>query len=454
MSQVYFYPAPVTAAPVGGATAANQVLEIAQLTAINANTDNLPAALGQQVMNASLPVVIASNQTAIPVSGPLTDTQLRATPVPISGTVTTGGLTDTQLRATPVPISGTVTTGGLTDTQLRATPVPISGTVTANAGTNLNTSALALETTQSAMSAKLPAVLGQTTMAGSLSVTIASNQTAIPTSQVSVVSTNNSSTTPLGISGVFTGTSDNVQDYASIEITVFANQASAANGLSMQQSQDGTNWDIIDAYSITASTGRAFSLGPAARFFRVVYTNGVAAQATFRLQVVYHYNTVKASTHSLADAITLQNDAELVVAQMRATNGTNTVALVADASNNLSVNLNAVAGTAVNASAGVVAAGTQRMVMGSGSTATTASVAASASSVTVLAAITSRLGATFYNDSSALAYLKFGATASTTSFTVLLQPSAYYEIPGPHIYNGIIDCIWASATGSMRVTSW
>ncbi len=43
-----------------------------------------------------------------------------------SGTITTGGLTDTQLRATPVPVSGTVTTGGLTDTQLRATPVPVS----------------------------------------------------------------------------------------------------------------------------------------------------------------------------------------------------------------------------------------------------------------------------------------------------------------------------------------
>jgi hypothetical protein len=68
-----------------------------------------------------------------PVSGPLTDAQLRATAVPISGTVSTGltqPLTDTQLRATAVPVSGP-----LTDAQLRATAVPISGTVTANAGT-------------------------------------------------------------------------------------------------------------------------------------------------------------------------------------------------------------------------------------------------------------------------------------------------------------------------------
>lgn len=70
--------------------------------------------------------------TAVPVSGPLTDTQLRATAVPVSGTVTaTGPLTDTQLRATAVPVSGTVTaTGPLTDTQLRATAVPVSGPLT------------------------------------------------------------------------------------------------------------------------------------------------------------------------------------------------------------------------------------------------------------------------------------------------------------------------------------
>lgn len=63
--------------------------------------------------------------TAVPVSGPLTDAQLRATAVPVSGTVTaTGPLTDTQLRLTAVPVSGPAT-----DTQLRATPLPISGTV-------------------------------------------------------------------------------------------------------------------------------------------------------------------------------------------------------------------------------------------------------------------------------------------------------------------------------------
>ncbi len=72
------------------------------------------------------------------VGGGLTDGELRATPVPVSGTVTASGpLTDAQLRAVAVPVSGTVTantglTQPLTDSELRATPVPVSGTVVAN----------------------------------------------------------------------------------------------------------------------------------------------------------------------------------------------------------------------------------------------------------------------------------------------------------------------------------
>ena len=57
-------------------------------------------------------------------SGGLTDTQLRAAPVPVS-LATFGGLTDIQLRANPVSVS-LASFGGLTDTQLRASPVSVN----------------------------------------------------------------------------------------------------------------------------------------------------------------------------------------------------------------------------------------------------------------------------------------------------------------------------------------
>lgn len=88
-------------------------------------------------------------------------------------------------------------------------------------------------------------------------------------------------------------------------------------------------------------------------------------------------------------------------------------------------------------------------------TATLSNVSASASSVTLLSANANRLGATITNDSTADLYVKFGTTASATSFTVILDGVAgvaksYYEVP--YNYTGRIDGIWASATGAARVT--
>lgn len=84
-------------------------------------------------------------------------------------------------------------------------------------------------------------------------------------------------------------------------------------------------------------------------------------------------------------------------------------------------------------------------------TGTLSSVTASITSVTVLASNASRKGALIFNDSTALLYLAFAATASATAFTVKLTGGSFYEIPAP-MYTGIITGIWVSATGAARVT--
>ena len=85
-------------------------------------------------------------------------------------------------------------------------------------------------------------------------------------------------------------------------------------------------------------------------------------------------------------------------------------------------------------------------------TATLSNVAGSASSVTLLALNTARLSAVIYNDSTAILYVKFGSTASTTSYTYQLQANMTLELMQIPMYTGIITGIWASATGSARVT--
>jgi hypothetical protein len=84
------------------------------------------------------------------------------------------------------------------------------------------------------------------------------------------------------------------------------------------------------------------------------------------------------------------------------------------------------------------------------STSTTSSVAGSATSVVLLPNNSARLGATIYNDSGALLYVKLGATASTIDYTIKLFPLSYYEVP--YGYTGEIDAVWSNAMGFARIS--
>lgn len=84
-------------------------------------------------------------------------------------------------------------------------------------------------------------------------------------------------------------------------------------------------------------------------------------------------------------------------------------------------------------------------------TGTNSAVAASASSVTILASESARLGATVFNDSTVDLYLDLsGGTATTSSYTVKVAAGGYFEVPFG--YTGAITGLWASATGNARVT--
>jgi hypothetical protein len=87
-----------------------------------------------------LDVDVTRVQGTVAVSGPLTDTQLRATAVPVSGTFyqatqpVSGPLTDAELRASAVPVSGTV---------------GVSGTVTVGSHNVTNAGTFAVQSTPS-----------------------------------------------------------------------------------------------------------------------------------------------------------------------------------------------------------------------------------------------------------------------------------------------------------------
>ena len=102
---------------------------------------------------------------------------------------------------------------------------------------------------------------------------------------------------------------------------------------------------------------------------------------------------------------------------------------------------------AINHQTGVATISGQRVA-----SATLANVAGSASNVTLFAANPEARGRYIYNDSTAVLYVKFGATATTSSFTVYMAANSYYEFPQQPLYTGQVDGIWASATGNARTT--
>jgi len=144
----------------------------------------------------------------------------------------------------------------------------------------------------------------------------------------------NSSATPLTGGATFPGVAVNVLEFAVLQVNVYSDVVSATDGLSVQFSSDGTNWDHTDDYTIPATSGKVFSFQPAAQWMKVsgkvfsfqpaaqwmkvVYTNGAGAQSVFRLQTIGTHTNIKPSSHRISDPIIDDDDATLTTAVLKA----------------------------------------------------------------------------------------------------------------------------------------
>lgn len=143
-------------------------------------------ALGQQAMAASLPVAIASDQSAVPVSGTITVSPPLAVSQSGIWTVQPGNTANT----TAWKVDGSAVTQPVSAAAL---PLPSGAATSANQSTEI-TSLGNIDTSTSAMNAKFGS-LGQKAMAGSAPVVIASDQSAVPASQSGTWNINNVSGT-------------------------------------------------------------------------------------------------------------------------------------------------------------------------------------------------------------------------------------------------------------------
>lgn len=108
------------------------------------------------------------------------------------------------------------------------------------------------------------------------------------------VSVANSTTTALGASEVFTGTPEDVSQYASISIGFYVQPPTATGNIFVQFSNTSSvgNWVPVSntVTTVTAVTANGFTLDviTAAQYYRVLYVNDSTVQTQLMIQTIFH----------------------------------------------------------------------------------------------------------------------------------------------------------------------
>jgi len=487
-----------SAVPVSLASVPSHAVTNAGTFAVQADTElGSAVAVGDGVATPTAPIVYAGNilfngttwdrfrgdvangldvdvtrvSGTVAVSGPLTDTQLRATAVPISG-----ALTDAQLRATPVPVTGggggieytedvaaaadpigsaqmlvrkdtpaaTVTTDGdniaqrgnnfgaayvtvldssgafagtgLTDAQLRATPVPVTG---GGGGTEYTEGATDATITGSAILWEDTAdTLRAVSVAKPLPVAV---QGTVPVS--GPLTDIQLRATPVPVSGtVSVGTVPVTGPLTDTQLRASAVPISVAT---------------IPVHGITDNAGSLTVDAPVGTPVFVRLSDGTAAIATLPVSLAT-LPALAAGTANIGDVDVLTLPA------------------------NASVNQTQINGVAVSVGSGVNGTGVQRVTIATDqaaitcaeekvSSASVTQVAVSTTNAVLKASNTSRKYLTVFNDAATVLCVKYGATASATSFTVKIPAGAIWEM-AEVMYTGTVDAVLVSGTGNAYVT--
>lgn len=334
---------------------------------------------------------------------------------------------------------------------------------------------VATETTLAAMSAKLPTILGQHLMAASMSVCLASDQSAIAVTQSGTWNINNITGTvslPTGAATAANQTTGNTSlasidtktpalvtgrvpvDGSGVTQPISAASLPLPTGAATSALQTTGNTSLSSIDTKTPVLGQAVMTASSPV---VIASNqsAIPASQSGTWNITNVSGTVSLPTGASTSALqTTGNnslssiDGKLATLGQKTMTGSEPIVIASDQSA-IPVSQSGTwivqPGNTANTTAWLVNEVTS-------STSSVTSVGSSATSVNLLASNANRKNATFYNDSTQILYLKLGATASNTSYTVQIQPGGYYELPAGKIYTGAIDGIWAAANGNARIT--
>lgn len=223
----------------------------------------------------------------------------------------------------------------------------------------------------------------------------------------------------------------------------------------LEESTDNVNWTVTASSPYVANVPFAEQHVAHSLYFRVKFTNGASAQGTFRASLG-HIPFANPWMIKLDPNVNYvqQAGAPWYIAGQYDHNSSTTP------SGKGQYMLPAVA-TATWAAVGegklahlsVDLEGNLRVKQDNRVTVSLANVSQSATNTTIANSNTARQGMIVHNDSTDTLYIKFGTTASATSYTYKVAPDSTLEIASCFGYTGQIDGIWsAGGSGAARVT--
>jgi len=131
--------------------------------------------------------------------------------------------------------------------------------------------------------------IGDPTDVDAVAPVSATDGLGVDTGAADIVSTSNSTSTPLAGSGTFTGTGEDILRYASVTVALYAEPSTATGTLYFEFSTDGTNWDVSIPLVVSNPTIQVpIPLRTVAQYFRVRYENDGVVQTAFRMQTLLH----------------------------------------------------------------------------------------------------------------------------------------------------------------------
>jgi hypothetical protein len=453
------------ATPPGGTKAATDELSdgshagIAKL-AISADGDRtlVPATAADGLL------VEVSNPTA---GTGLTDAELRATPVSVDVDAPVGQAA--MAASIPVTVASDQSAIPISD---GGGIITVDGTVTANAGTNLNTSLLALEAGGNLAAvaasasilddwdetdrAKVNPIAGQAGVQGASGAVSANTQRVVLATDVALpAGTNNiGDVDVLSLPSIPAG-NNNIGD---VDIASLPNegQQTMANSISVAVASDQSAIPVSGTVSVTEpvsvdDNGGSLTVdAPLATPVHTRISDGtdvVNVSAAGALLV-----DGSAVTQPVSGTVTVNQPVEVIgdIAPASPTAGSNPVLIAGYGAYG--------APPDVGADADVTYLWTDRIgrqiVANKSFVSTVTSVADNAASTQLLASLSTRLGASITNTSSAALFVKCGTTASLTDFSVRIPQWGYYEVPAG--YNGRIDGIWETdpGDGAAKITEF